>query len=118
MAEEKVTADPDVNKDSTSLLESYINDIDTANDDDSEEVEESTAGGGSEEVVQNKTPIITATQATQMLNELERFFESKNMLDAASWSDDLAEQTRKMALGESCSESHHTFLPEEGGDSD
>ena len=34
MAEEKETADPDVTKDPTSLLESYINDLDTANDDD------------------------------------------------------------------------------------
>ena len=69
--EEKETADPDVNKDPTSLLESYINDLDTANDDDSEEVEEAAAGGGSEEAVQNKTPIITATQTNQMLKELE-----------------------------------------------
>ena len=90
MAEEREIADPHVNNDPTSLLESYINDLNTANDDDDEEVEEDTAGGVDElEEVQNKTPIITATQANQMLKELERFFETKDMVDAATWSSDL-----------------------------
>ena len=66
----------------TCLLESYINDLDTANDDDGEEVEEDTAGGGSEkeEAVQKDNhhhyhlgkPNVEGAGA---------FFETKNMLD-------------------------------------